>query len=165
MTGYYWGTAGWQDNAIQSASRDRAIREASDGTLSKRLEQVVDLAYRSGTVGITFKDVDKQLGTHHGQSSGALSNLHRQCKLFRLTEYRRDRCSVYIHPYFADRFNDREYDRLPSETEAKKRLRLIQELEQEITQLTEENDYLKKKIDSLSTSPLPTAGQSLEEGS
>lgn len=163
--GYYWGTAGWQDTARQSASRERAIREAGDGTLSKRLQDVMDFAYRAGTIGITFKDVDEHIGTHHGQSSGALSNLHKQCKLFRLTEYRRDKCSVYIHPHHASRFTEAEYDRLPSETKTEKRLRQMAEMTLQIAMLEEENDYLRKKIDSLTTIPNQSPSQSSEEES
>jgi len=165
MSGAYDGTAGWQDTASQSPSRENRIREASDGTLTKRLQDVVDLAYRAGTVGITFKDVDNShLGTHHGQSSGALSNLHKQAQLFRLTEYTRNRCSVYIHPHHSSSFSEAEFDRLPSETKAQKRIRDMKKMMLQIAVLEEENDYLKRKIGSLQIN-LNLAGQSEGEES
>ncbi len=149
MNGAYNGTAGWQDTASQSPSRENRIREASDGTLSKRLQDVLDFAYRQGTIGITFKDVDSRLRTHHGQSSSALSNLHKQGQLFRLTDYTRNRCSVYIHPHHSSRFSEAEFDRLPSETKTQKRIRAMHKMTLQIAVLEEENDYLKRKIDAL----------------
>lgn len=146
MTGYYWGTAGWQDAAAQSPSRERAIRESSDGTLSKRMADVLALAATQGTVGITFRDIDRALGTHHGQSSSALSNLHKQGQLFRLTEYRREKCSVYIHPVFADRFSPQEYTRQPSETAAERRKKEAQQNERLIKELMDEIDHLKRRL-------------------
>lgn len=146
MSGYYWGTAGWQDAAQSSPSRERAIREASDGTLSKRLNAVLSLAVGAGTVGITFKDVDTVLGTHHGQSSGALSNLHKQGKLFRLTEYRRDRCAVYIHPSHAERFQTSEYSTVPAETSMERLKRQAKAQEITIRELMDEITHLKRRL-------------------
>ena len=104
------------------------------------------LALSAGTVGITFKDVDAELGTHHGKSSGALSNLHKQQKLFRLTEYRRDGCSVYIHPDYAQRFKSREYSRLPAETAMELLKRQAKEQETTIDELMDEIAHLKRRL-------------------
>ena len=146
MTGYYWGTAGWQDADAKSPSRETAIREASNGTLKTRLHAVLMLALGAGTVGITFKDVDAELRTHHGKSSGALSNLHKQGKLFRLTEYRRDGCSVYIHPDYASRFESSEYSRLPAETAMERLKRQAKEQETTIKELMDEIAHLKRRL-------------------
>lgn len=149
MSGYYWGTGGWQDDAAGSPSRERAIREASDGTLSKRLSKVLDFAYRNGTNGITFKDVDEALGTHHGQSSGALTNLHKQGKLCRLALYRKPgqkRCSVYVHADFADRFSEEELYRTPSETKSQRLIREAGDMERLIAELRDEVAHLKRRL-------------------
>jgi hypothetical protein len=146
VTGYYWGTAGWQDAAAQSPSRETAIREASNGTLKTRLNEVLSLALSVGTVGITFKDVCDELHIHHGKSSGALSNLHKQRKLFRLTEYQRDGCSVYIHPDHAHRFESSEYSRLPAETAMERLKRQAKEQEATIKQLMDEIAHLKRRL-------------------
>jgi hypothetical protein len=149
MSGYYWGTAGWQDAAAQSPSREKAIREASDGTLSKRLSRVLDFAYRQGTLGITFKDVDDALGTHHGESSGALSNLHKQGLLFRLTQYRKPgqpRCSVYIHRDHANSFSEGEFSRTPAETKGERLKREAKDMELQIKALLDEVAHLKRRL-------------------
>ena len=146
MTGYYWGTAGWQDTAAQSPSRETAIREASNGKLKTRLNEVLSLALSVGTVGITFKDVDAELHIDHGKSSGALSNLHKQGKLFRLTEYQRNGCSVYIHPDYASRFESSEYSRLPAETAMERLKRQAKEQETTIKELMDEIAHLKRRL-------------------
>jgi hypothetical protein len=149
MSGYYWGTAGWQDAAAQSPSREKAIREASDGTLSKRLSKVLDFVYRQGTIGATFRDIDEALGTHHGQSSGALTNLHKQGKIARLAVYRKPgqpRCSVYVHAAYADMFDDNELYRTPTETKSQRLVREARELERVIVELRDEIAHLKRRL-------------------
>lgn len=137
------------DLSSDSASRERAIREASDGTFKRRTDRIIDLAYGHGTIGITFKDVDAALGTHHGQSSGSLSILHQHGRLFRLTKYRKPgqpRCSVYIHPEHAGSFEPDEIAETPSESKMQRLVREAHENEQRIKQLIEENDHLRRRL-------------------
>lgn len=91
-------TGGWSGS---EASHDRAVAEATDGTLAKRQRQVLAFVAGSGTLGVTWKFVAYSLNLHHGQASGALSNLHKAGLIDRLTE-RRERCSVYVMPEFTD---------------------------------------------------------------
>ena len=136
----------------ESASRERAIREASDGTFLKRRDKVVDLAYGHGSIGITFKDVDAALGTHHGQSSGALSTLHKEGKLYRLTKYRKPnqpRCSVYVHPDHAGVFEPDEILTSPSESKMQRLVREASDYEQIIQRLLEEKDFLERRLEAL----------------
>lgn len=56
---------------------------------------------RAGEKGITWKELGIALGLHHGQSSGALSNLHRSGLIVRLAE-RRQRCGVYVLPMYVN---------------------------------------------------------------
>lgn len=70
-----------------------------------RLDGVVKVAEGAGSWGVTWQDVANELGLHHGQASGALSRLHRDGALLRLSE-RRGRSSVYVTP---DVVGDRTY--------------------------------------------------------
>src|SRR4249919_386520 len=50
----------------------------------------------AGLNGLTWKEFDALAGVgNHGRSTGALSNLHKEQKIARLTE-RRDWCAVYV---------------------------------------------------------------------
>lgn len=138
----------YTDLSEQSASRERAIREHSDGTFKRRQDQVVDFAYRHGTIGITFKDCN-ELDMHHGESSGALSSLHKQGKLFRLTKYRKPgqpRCSVYIHPEYAGAFAEDEIARTPGESKMQRLVREAEDKERYIARLIDENNILRRRL-------------------
>lgn len=108
----YAGTSGHSGGAT---SEERARRDDSDGTTSERQRRVLsDLAERHdiyipvGWVGqhkgLTWKELARITGWHHGQASGALSVLHKEGLIARLTE-RRDRCFVYVLP---EHVGDRE---------------------------------------------------------
>lgn len=53
-----------------------------------------------GATGVTWKELAQSLDLHHGQASGALSGLHRRGIIARLTNGRRERCRIYVHPDF-----------------------------------------------------------------
>lgn len=63
--------------------------------LPPRLREVLYTVGTSQDYGATWRDIARMLNLHHGQASGALSNLHRRGFIARLTE-KRDRCSVYV---------------------------------------------------------------------
>lgn len=90
------GTSGWSGT---DTSRDRAIRQDSNGTTSKRQKAVLALITSSGTTGITWKDISDALRVHHGAASGVLSVLHKAGLISRLSE-RRDGMKVYVRPQF-----------------------------------------------------------------
>lgn len=69
--------------------------EAAPAPAVPGLVRVVVLAAAAGVDGVTNLDVQAALGWHHGQAGGALSRLHAQGRLVRLTE-RRDRHAVYV---------------------------------------------------------------------
>lgn len=89
----YTGTGGYVD---RPASRERAEREAADGTLSDRQTAILDTLHGCGVGGATWREIGARLNLHHGQVSGALSNLH---TAGRVTMLRRtaNRCHVYVH--------------------------------------------------------------------
>lgn len=93
----YAGTEGY---AGSDTSRERAIREAVDGTASKRQRFILILAGRAQEKGITVAEL-RDASLHHGRVSGALSVLHKTGKLARLTESR-DRCKVYVLPQYVN---------------------------------------------------------------
>jgi hypothetical protein len=95
----YAGTEGF---AGSETSRERAFKEALDGTASKRQRFILILAERAKDKGITVAELRDQT-LHHGRVSGALSVLHKAGKLSRLTEVR-GKCKVYVMPQYV---NDR----------------------------------------------------------
>jgi hypothetical protein len=93
----YNGTEGY---AGSDTSQERALREALDGTASKRQRFILILASRAKERGITVAEV-RDTNLHHGRVSGALSVLHKTGKLARLTTSR-DRCKVYVLPEYVN---------------------------------------------------------------
>jgi hypothetical protein len=78
-------------------SRERAVRDDSNGTTGKRQSDTLGYAAVFGVEGITVKDLREMTDWHHGVASSVLSNLHMAERLARLAE-RRDRCAVYVLP-------------------------------------------------------------------
>lgn len=69
-----------------------------DPALQGRILNLIDGAtYR----GLNVAELRERLPQHHGHISGALSLLHRDMKIARLTE-KREGCKVYVHPDFLD---------------------------------------------------------------
>jgi hypothetical protein len=96
----YAGTSGWRGS---EASRDRVFTDDLNGTTLLRqrvaLKRVWDQEFR----GLTWKELGEIENIHAGQSSGALSGLHKAGLIVRLKE-KRNRCSVYVAPdYIRDR--------------------------------------------------------------
>ena len=145
MTGYYWGTTGWQDIAARSR-RERAIRDAQDGALAKRLDKVLAFAASMGTVGVSIPEAQKELDLGSYEAMQAVANLHNRGELFRLTEYKRGHSVVYIHPNFADRFTEAEFSRMPTETAMDKLKRQAKAQEITIRQLIDEISHLKRRL-------------------
>lgn len=104
---YYGETGGF---VARPASVDRAIREIATGKLSERQSQVLELLDDAGFCGLTWQACGDLLGLHHGQISGALSNLHGCGQVFALREVR-DRSHPYVHIKYRDRWDaDARYD-------------------------------------------------------
>jgi hypothetical protein len=88
----YAGTSGWSGT---DTSRERAVRADKSGVTTERQRLVLRYVSASYERGVTVVEARRDLQLHHGQASGALSNLHRGGHLALLTE-RRDRCHVYV---------------------------------------------------------------------
>lgn len=88
----YAGTSGWSGS---DTSRARAIDADRDGTTTDRQMRTIRLLSDSGVAGLTWREMSDISGEHHGQVSGALSVLHKEGKIARLSESRL-RCKVYV---------------------------------------------------------------------
>jgi hypothetical protein len=94
----YAGTSGWSGS---STSRARAVTADASGETSYRQSAALFALFQAGPEGMTWKELGDKMGWHHGTASGALSVLHKDAKIARLTETR-DRCKVYVHLYYVD---------------------------------------------------------------
>jgi hypothetical protein len=120
----YNGTGG---HAGTDTSRDRAELEVADGTLAERQQKILDTLEAHGSAGATWNEIGRQLYLHHGQVSGALSNLHSGGHVFMLKE-RRNRSHPYVHAKFRDRWREDERHDSPRQTRAGDRKRLADDL-------------------------------------
>lgn len=91
-------TGGWSGS---ETSHERAKSEAASGTLQQRQQEVLNMVARKRFAGATWREVSSTLGLHHGQASGALSNLHKGGRLVRLTQ-KRGKCAIYVYPDYVE---------------------------------------------------------------
>lgn len=99
----YNGTEGYVDS---QASKERAFREASDGTAGNRQKLILALVEEAGMHGLTWGEVQRQLPElHHGQISASLSVLHKGGDLFQLKP-KRGRSHPYVHHSFLYRWEE-----------------------------------------------------------
>lgn len=95
----YQGSSGWSGS---DTSKERADRMDSSGATEHIQSQVLDVLYKHGLYGATWFEVDTELGIHHhGSSTGALSDLHKDGHIARLSE-RRGKSKVYVHLDFVN---------------------------------------------------------------
>lgn len=94
----YAGTSGW---AGSETSRERADRDDRSGATAARQALVLAALDRRGPRGGTWAEIGDELRLHHGQASGALSNLHQAGRISRLTE-RRGRSLVYVSNHWLE---------------------------------------------------------------
>lgn len=88
--------SGWSGS---DTSRERAERDDTTGVTSVRQRAILRHLAAYGETGVTYFELGQRMGMHHGQSSGALSNLHKGGAIARLVE-RRHGCHVYVLPEF-----------------------------------------------------------------
>ena len=120
----YNDTAGFVD---RPASRERAVREVADGSLSIRQQAILIYLEDAGREGMTWKQLSDLLGLHHGKISGALSNMHK-CGVVFMQVAQRDRCHPYVHAMYRETFSpDERYDQ-PARTRNNKRNDLLNQL-------------------------------------
>lgn len=88
--------SGWSGS---DTSRERAEHDDATGVTGRRQRTLLTLLDAAGDRGKTWREAADGLGWHHGQVSGALSNLHSRGLVERLTE-RRGRSQVYVLPRY-----------------------------------------------------------------
>lgn len=87
-------------------SRERQQREDADGTTAWRQEAVMEAVRMGRSSGKTCGELEREMNAGHGAISAALSVLHRDGTLVRLTE-RRNRQQVYVMPGYASADRER----------------------------------------------------------
>jgi hypothetical protein len=119
----YAGTSGYVN---QPASITRATTEADNGTSTERARLI--LAHlRGDPYGMTWKELGEALGLHHGQISGALSNLHKSGHVFMLRQ-QRNKCHPYVHSIYRDQYTPEQRIDEPVKTKSNQRLTDLEEL-------------------------------------
>lgn len=96
----YNGTGG---HVEQPSSFQRAIHDVKSGKLAERQQSILRELFAAALVGATWRELSAKLGQHHGNISGALSNLHKAGKVFMLNE-KREGSHVYVHARHRDAF-------------------------------------------------------------
>jgi len=94
----YGGTSGWSGS---ETSRDRAAIHDESTLTGERQRTTLDALSHAGHAGLTWQDLSRCTGWHHGVASGALSALHRAGLIARLAE-RRNGCHPYVRLSFVD---------------------------------------------------------------
>jgi hypothetical protein len=92
----YNGTSGWSGT---DTSRERAVTADTNGDTKDRQRKVMNFLHFYEGHGATWKEIAEHTGWHHGTVSGALSVLHKDKRIARLTQ-QRDRCRVYVLPEY-----------------------------------------------------------------
>lgn len=119
----YGRTAGFVN---QPASRDRAEKEAASGVASQRAMLVLR-HLQTAPDGMTWRELGSALNLHHGQISGALSNLHKSGLVFMLRK-QRNRCHPYVHADKRDQFSVEDRIDEPVQTRNTQRRQQLEEL-------------------------------------
>lgn len=91
-------------HAGNASSRERQAREDALGKTAYRQREAFRAIDQAGAEGCTTSELEVRYGWHHGQSSSALTHLHRAGHVVRLREQRNGQ-EIYICPEHA---GDRE---------------------------------------------------------
>jgi len=89
----YKGTSGHGGNG---ASRERAMRDDATGQTTKRQQYVLDRLWGAGPRGMTGHELADLTGWNSGQTSNAFSILHKEGRIARLRDERRNKSGVYV---------------------------------------------------------------------
>lgn len=95
----YDGSSG---HSGSETSHDRARERDTTGITGRLQRALLALVSDAGANGLTIAEARQEFtGDHHGSLSGALSNLHKDGRIERLTD-RRSRCEVYVLPEYVN---------------------------------------------------------------
>lgn len=82
-------------------SKERAEREASNGTATMRQKLLTIYLHNRAEKGLTWSEVADFLEVHHGSASSLLTNMHKQGRIVRLSE-KRNKSKVYVLPEYTN---------------------------------------------------------------
>jgi predicted transcriptional regulator len=119
----YAGTSGYVN---QPASIARATTEAASGVSTERAQRILTHLAHSPE-GMTWRQLALALNLHHGQISGALSNLHKSGHVFMLRQ-QRNKCHPYVHSIYRDQYTPEQRIDEPVKTKSNQRLTDLEEL-------------------------------------
>lgn len=95
-------------HAGNSTSRERQEREDSLGTTAWRQKQCLEAVAAAKSEGVTVMEIERMFNLHHGQSSSALSHLHRAGYIRRL-KMRRNQQEIYVLPDYINGRDESPY--------------------------------------------------------
>lgn len=131
----------------RDTSRERAQREASDGTFNARKEKVLQLLQQRDH---TWRELAEKLELHHGQISGLLSILHKHGQIVML-KARRDRCHPYTHIDNTRWLMPDEYWVEPVQTKTTRKLNQADQLAETVAQFLNRNANTNDLVKALET--------------
>lgn len=88
-------------HAGNATSRERQEREDATGLTLSRQQAALSMVNKSGSNGVTVKEMEQFLDVGHGQASSALSHLHRAGRIRRLKDRRRSQ-EIYVAEEFVN---------------------------------------------------------------
>lgn len=94
-------SSNWQPYADGTSGHQGEASEDSEPKRRGNIPVALTLVKQKGPLGLTWKELGDLTGWHHGQASGALSNLHRTGDLTRLKQ-RRNGCGIYVVPAYVN---------------------------------------------------------------
>jgi len=121
----YGNTSGWSGS---ETSRARAEHDDRTGRTRERQQTVLTLLNVAGREGLTWHELSKATGWHHGQASGALSTMHKRYVISRLRETR-NKCAIYVLPEHIDH---RPTDAYKPNVSARLLLEILTEIEDDL---------------------------------
>lgn len=142
----YNGTGGFVN---RPASKNRAINEVTSGKLTERQNQVLQVLDEAGADGLTWHVCGEILGLHHGQISGALSNLHGCGEVFTLNQLLKG-CHPYVHRKYRSDWAPEERCDEPVKTVSTKKRELQDQLLSAIQEAIN-NNWSKEHTDNITT--------------
>ena len=105
----YNGSSGWSGS---DASKQRAAHDDGNGITAQRQIDTMNQLEIAGQQGLTWNELAYHYGWHHGQASGALSNMHKTGHIMRLKETR-NKSHVYVLPEWVMFRDTEEFGRKP----------------------------------------------------
>lgn len=129
-------------NGVYNGTQGFVNRPTSVERSTPSLDRVYDYVESRGLRGVTWKEISRSLGLHHGQASGALSNLHRLGRVFVLANEKQERCQLYVADKWRNAWDDDSRVDSPAITKAGRRNIAVVDLADTVRGFLNANQYL-----------------------